>query len=242
MDSNLKNLYNIYRGSRAFLVACGPSLKDTNTSLLKNEIVFGVSLAYKKEGLIIDYHFIGDKNIFEQVYPELRHINNVENLFLSNGICQTHSYYDFLDTRYLDFNLYSFKGHGEKRFHTDVTKRIYGGGTSTFLGMQFAYYMGIQKLYVIGLDHSWDFSNTLKVGTGAGGDKLINPDKDPNHFVDDFYDESIEWYKPKIDKMAQSYKMAGDAYEKTGRVIYNASTSTKLSPDILPRIDFKELF
>jgi hypothetical protein len=159
-----------------------------------------------------------------------------EQLFVSKGI-----YDAYKDKINLEQTSY-FIGGGEKKFHTDLTKPIYGGGTSSFLALQFAYYAGFQTVYIVGLDHNWNFNNVKKVGQGAGGDLLETIGKDKNHFSEEFYPEGIRWFKPKQDKMLEAYKMAGEAYKKAGRVLLNASIETKVPIGYIPRFYSPELF
>ena len=229
----LKKFKGIHKGKRGFLIACGPSLSKTDISKLDNEITFVVSRGYKREKLNITYLFIGDMYIYQQFYDEISEVN-CDALFVSKGI-----YFSGLP---VNKNTYYFTGHGEKKFHTDITKSLYGGGTSTFLAMQFAYYMGIQELYAIGLDHSWNFSNSVKIGHGSGGDIMRNINQDNNHFSKDFYGKSVTWFYPKMDKMAEAYKMASEAYTKDNRILSNASLETKLPNDIISRTDYNTIY
>jgi len=224
---------DIHKNKRAFLTACGPSLNDVDVSKLEDEIVFGVSLAFKKEGLNIDYHFIGDMNIARQFAVEISN-SNTKTLFVSRGIYEL----DIIKHP----NMYYFEGHGKQSFHKDVTERIYGGGTSTFLAMQFAYYMGIKKLYVVGLDH-YEKIPRYKILRSIEMKKPLvsNEEKDIAHFVEDYYGEDIRYYLPDTMKMRKAYYRAKLAYEEDGREIYNASSKTKLSSNILPRKKFEDV-
>ena len=66
--------------------------------------------------------------------------------------------------------------------------------------------------------------------------------KDKAHFDDEYYNENVKYFYPDVRKMEESYKLANDAYWKTGREIYNASTETVLGEDVLPRIRFEDLW
>lgn len=239
----LHKFKDIHKGERAFIVACGPSLKDIDLSLLDNEIVFGVSLAYKSRAKI-DYHFMGDYNIASQFWQDMFYLPF--DLFVSKSIMLEF----FLDRP----KTWYFRGHekNEKEFKTDLSNgRLYGGGTSTFLAMQFAYFMGIEKVYVIGLDHyksydkhkhelEDDLENT-GVYNRTGMPLVITKTKDKHHFTEDFYKKGTKYYLPTVDKMANSYLLANKAYWETGREIWNASTETALPEHILPRCNFEEI-
>lgn len=237
-DKRLKEFKDIHLGNHCIITACGPSLNDVPVEKLRNELVFGVSLAYKKEGLNIDYHFMGDMKVAEQVHDEITHQDNV--WFVSDSIYKRF-FRDRSDTYY-------FTGHGRKAFHADVSKRIYGGGTSTFLAMQFAYYMGCHEVFVVGLDHyksyhEKDFNVYKTEQKNPSGEHLvISAGKDEHHFDENYYGKGFKFYAPTRWKMEQSYKMARETFEKSGRKIWNASTTTALPEEILPRIDLEVLW
>lgn len=234
----LENFKDRHKGESAVLVACGPSLNDIPVKKIRWETTFAVSLAYKKDGLDIDYHFIGDQHIYKQVHQEVNSAINIANLFTSTGI-----YAKYNTPR----NTHCWIGIPRPHFSTDVAKGVHGGGTSTFVAMQFAYYMGIDELFVVGLDHYDTLDEQMKQvkKTGhrqRGYDLVETTGEDVNHFTKDFYPKGTSWYVPQVQRMAESYKMARDAFEADGRRIYNASTHTVLDEKYLPRIDFEELF
>jgi len=237
----LRKFKDIHKGKRGFIIACGPSLNDIDLSLLKNEIVFGTSLAYKS-GARLDYSFMGDHKIASQFWKDLYYLPLT--LFVSRGIMLEY----FLDRP----RTYYFKGSSSKSFATDEEigrGEVYGGGTSTFLAMQFAWYMGIEKLYVVGLDHYKTYTNheletdlEMSGQYNQSGMPLVTSQvEDKHHFTKDFYGKGVQYFLPTKDKMARSYLMANCAYWERGREIWNASTETALPEHILPRIDFNEI-
>lgn len=235
---NLKEFKNIHYGESAFLLACGPSLNDIDLSLLKGKLVFGVSLAYKVDDVDIDYHFMGDRKIASQFYEEILPLTNT--WFVSYGI-----YIEYLRGKE---NIYYFKGPNERKFSTDLSDgKIYGGGTSSFLAMQFAYHMGITELVAIGLDHWKSYEKGLDVKSvgiqNPSGQPLVkSTGDDKHHFTKDFYGEGVEYYTPTIPKIEEAYRMAREAYERDGRKLLNASADTALSEDIIPRVEFEALW
>lgn len=238
---NLDFFKDLHKDRKAVIVAGGPSLARTNLEYFSSEFIFlGVSLTYRhvkfyKNRRSITYQFIGDRNIFDQIHYDFLYGHPFAQLFVSKGIYEVYkNKINLEDTSY-------FIGGGAKKFHTDLTKPIYGGGTSTFLALQFAYYMGFKKVYLVGLDHSWNFDSVKKVGEGAGGRLLETIGEDKNHFSKDFYPEGIKWFKPKEDKMLEAYKMAGEAYLNAGRILLNASIETKVPSKYIPRFIDKAL-
>lgn len=231
MNNKLKKFENIHRGKRAILVAGGPSLNDIDMSYLSGELVYSLGLTYKKEDLNSNYHFIGDYNIAKQFSDEIKKIN-CDGLFVSNTI-----YNSMLISHP---NAYPFFGHSEKKFCTNPYNGVHGGGTSTFVAMQFAYFMGIQELYIVGLDHYISLDKQLlqveKTGVKKNGFDLVETvGEDITHFTKDYYSKGVKWFLPQVERMSESYLMARQVFETSGRKIYNCSTVTNLSDDILPR-------
>lgn len=232
-DNRLKDFKDIHEGERGFIVACGPSLNDTDLSLLKDEVTLTLGLSYLHEDFKSNYHFIGDKKVAMQ---NLEGINGIEcdALFVSKGI------YKEINNP----NKHFFVGGARKGFYDQVTKKIYGGKTSTFLALQFAHYMGLSYVYLLGLDHKWDYEKTSSMGMRKQGkvELLKNLEDDPNHFSKDYFPKGSEWYKPDIEALEESYSMAQRAYRMTGRRLYNASIRSKLNEKIISRVDYYSLF
>lgn len=237
MGDSLLKFKDIHKNKRGFIIACGPSLAKTDLSKLENEICFGTSLSYKS-GLISQYNFMGDKQIASQYWKDIFYIPAI--WFVSKSILLTY----FLDRP----QIYYFTGSVEKRFHTDISNgKMHGGGTSTFLAMQMAYWMGITSLYVVGLDHYKSYMNrnlnikqTGKVN--LSGQPLVKAiGKDEHHFTSDFYGKGTEYFLPTTGKMEASYKLARAAFEKDGREIYNLSLDTALSEEVIPRKSFEDV-
>jgi len=228
---------DIHKGQRGFIIACGPSLKDIDLSLLNEEIVLGTSLAYKS-GVKLDYSFMGDKKIASQFWKDMFYLPF--HLFVSRSIMLTY----FLDRP----RTYYFSGSQTKKFHTDLSSGVlHGGGTSTFLAMQLAYWMGLDTVYVVGLDHYKSFSEKKIKAKETGrknlsGQPLVTATgKDNHHFSKDYYGKGTEYFLPTVGKMEASYNLARLAFESDGRKICNASTITALSEDVLPRVTFQDI-
>ena len=65
-EDEIKKFHNIHKGERCFILATGPSLKNTNVKLLKDEILFGVNTLFrgmKEIGIKkVDYYAVSDVN------------------------------------------------------------------------------------------------------------------------------------------------------------------------------------
>jgi len=59
---------DIHRGERCFIIGTGPSLNQTNLSLLKDEITFGVNTLYRGNFLDYTYYCVSDRHVWEKHY------------------------------------------------------------------------------------------------------------------------------------------------------------------------------
>lgn len=216
----MKRFKNIHKNKRAFIVCNGPSLNDMDVNHIKGEIVFGLNRGYLKKDLPITYLVVVNHLVEKQFGSEI--LKTPCKAIFSNSLPRT----------------YIMKWTDGLIFQTDIEKPIWQGHTVTYVAMQIAYYMGCNPLYIIGLDHFYNYENTKKLDEKRG---IVSQGYDPNHFHPDYFGKGVRWDPAKLDKSEESYKRARDTYEKAGRKIYNASTKTALSEDILPRVNFNEV-
>ncbi|NIQ14459.1 MAG: DUF115 domain-containing protein [Candidatus Dadabacteria bacterium] len=122
------------------------------------------------------------------------------------------------------------------RFSTNCDQVLYSGQTVTYVNMQLAYYMGFEKVYLIGMD----FSYQVPKSTVVAGVNFTSQEDDPNHFHPEYFGKGKKWHDPKLDRVALCYQAAKKFYEENGRKIYNATVGGKL--EIFERCEFEGLF
>jgi hypothetical protein len=108
-------------------------------------------------------------------------------------------------------------------FTTDISKPMWDGGTVTYVALQIAFYMGFQRVYLIGVDHS--FKNHTP---GSA---------DPNHFDPRYARPSRLRLPPDIPAMEVAYRTAKEAYERDGRQILDATVGGQL--DVFEKVPFE---
>jgi len=214
---------DIHKGERVFIACNGPSLNDIPMEKLQGEIVIGLNRGYLKEGLPIKYLVVMVNRIALQWGDEILKVP-----------C------DVLFTKLLDGPNVCKPNFGSSSFQTDLSKPLKSGHTVTVPALQIAYGMGFSKVYMIGLDHSFSYKNTVKDKTHRRA--VISTGSDPNHFDPNYFGKGANWlpYSPKM--VEANYKLARNAYREAGRELWNASTRTKLPEDIFPRIDFNSIW
>ena len=222
----MRKLKNKYRGKRCFIIGNGPSLTKTDLKLLKNEYTFGTNRLYilfDELGFSTTFFIAADAQI-------IRQYNNDINLIPANKFLMWKNRHDIRfdsETIFLEQDL-------DISFKSDVTRKLYTGGSVTYIAMQLAYYMGFNPVILVGVDHAYKTVRKTKDKV-----KLLPYDK-KSHFSPDYYKEGDVWIPPDLQKQEFSYKMARYAYESTGREILDATIGGKLK--VFPKVKYLSLF
>lgn len=192
------------------MIACnGPSLNDIDMRLLGGETVIALNRGYLKRDMPISYLVVVNKNVEQQWGNEIIRVGS-NNIF-SNSIQGT--------------NLLRWTPDIPS-FQPDITKPMWQGHTVTYVALQIAYYMGFNRVALIGCDHSFPYMSKTLVGP------------DINHFDPNYFPGGSKWDLPNLKMSEVAYKLARGAYSRDGRKIYNCSTFTKL--DVFKRASLKD--
>jgi len=210
----LKKFKDIHKGERCFIIGTGPSLNKTNLSLIRDEIIFGVNTLYtglEKFKIKCKYYAVSDYMVWENHYQNILGLDTI--LFLSSGAADLY----FRSGRhvgdrqkaevYIIRELERIWTAGD--ISKDITRGVYIGETIIIdICLQVAYYMGFDKVYLLGCDcdysglHRFDGSITDNMG-GRG-------------VLDDWSD------------IFYGYTICKRAFEADGREIINATVGGKL--------------
>jgi len=228
---NLKRLSaykSIHAGKRAFIIGNGPSLKQMDLRLLKDEITFGsnrIYLMFPEIGFPTTYLVSVNDLVLDQCAPEIAALDipiwitwRARNLFAAGEKTL------FLDSDYTgseDFN------------HTSLAARTFEGFTVTYVALQIAYLMGIREVILIGVDHNFATkgpANSVVVSSGA----------DPNHFSGSYFGQGFKWQLPDLDGSERAYQLARQAYEADNRKVLDATQNGKLR--IFDKVNYDNLF
>lgn len=238
-ERKLLSLHNIHKGQRAFLIGNGPSLNKCDMTFLKDEITIGANaiyLNYPKMGFHPTYYVVEDIAVAEDRKDEINALTGPRHKFFGN-------YLDYcfksapdvlwLNVRvnYADSNEPDFPG-----FSKFAAKRVWVGGTVSYIGMQLAYYFGISELYLLGFDHNYIVPDSVI----KSGKRFTSTEDDPNHFDPNYFGKGYRWHDPNVARMERAYQKAKEFFEKDGRMIYNATVGGKL--EVFDRVDYNRLF
>lgn len=218
---------NRHQGQRCFIIGNGPSLKNTNLSLLRNEVTFGLNriyLLFNEIGFATTYHVVVNRLVLEQTAEEISSLSMPSFISWNSR--------DLIKFRYnLMFLQHVYKDG--PRFFTDITKGIWEGATVTYTAMQIAYYMGFEKVILIGVDHNFATKGKPHTTVTSSGD-------DPNHFSPQYFGKGFRWQLPDLDTSELAYRIADYQFRVSGREIVDATIGGKL--EIFPKVDYESLF
>jgi hypothetical protein len=127
--------------------------------------------------------------------------------------------------------------HDVPRFSPSIAVPIWQGHSVTNVALQVAFYMGLKEVYIIGMDHFIDYKQTVKVDG-----KFVNKTMDLNHFDPNYFVGDTQYHHQNLERVELGYKLAREYYEGSGRKLLNASSNTRLNEEIIPRINFEDIW
>ena len=226
--NGLLQFKDIHLGKRCFIIANGPSLKNMDLTLLQNEITIGMNRIYLMEKVngvrpnyIVSIDIPCQLEQFKEEYDSLlitKFFNwEARKLFTSKE------------------NLFFIYSRYSRKFGKDIVKERIGNSLSvTYACLHIAYYMGFEKVYLIGKDHSYDTG-------GVVNKRMIQSSgNETNHFIDGYYTKGMKWGMPNYSVEEKTYELAKKAFELDGRKIFDATIDGKLQ--IFEKVDYYSLF
>lgn len=236
----LKSLKGRYEGERCFIIGNGPSLNKMDLSKLANEYSFGVNgIFYKTRevGFKPTFYVVEDRHVMQDNLDEIdgfdaecRFFPTAYRSLIKN---RKNTFFFNMNTGYYNSTSRFYK---LPRFSLDCSQRVYCAQSVTMINLQLAFYLGFQKVYLIGMDHSYQIPNSALVE----GETIVSTEDDPNHFHPEYFGKGKKWHDPHLDRVERSYiymRIVYDAYE---REIVNATKGGNL--EIFDRADFDAIF
>lgn len=232
-DNKLKELKDIHKDKRAFIICNGPSLNidDLNTLQLNGEISFAANLItpmIETSNWTPTYYSVTDPI---GVYKLISTMNAVkaEVKFLPRD--------SYITGMYVTGNVVFFNRNGDRklldnpRFSDDCSKIVYSIATVTYTSIQLAAYMGIKEMYIIGCDHR--FARQYRL------DGTIEEYCDQKNYFSGVK-EKYQRGASNIGEQAIAFDAAKKYADEHGIKIYNATRGGYL--EVFERVDFDSLF
>lgn len=210
----IKQFKNLHRGKRCIIIGNGPSLKQTDLSLLRNELTFGLNriyLMFEELGFETSFHVVVNQLVVEQCADDFRNIRAP--LFTTTP--SRAALGDAPSTAYL-------RSLAGPRFSIDANDGVWEGATVTYVAMQLAYYMGFSDVVLIGVDHRFAVSGPAHKVVESSG-------PDASHFDPNYFGKGFKWQLPDLETSEIAYSLARRKFENDGRRITDATVGGALS-------------
>lgn len=216
----LQALHNKHQGETCVIIGNGPSLRQTDVSLLRDVVTFGLNrvyLAFDEWGFDTTYHVAVNKYVAEQSGDELARVRSPLFTTVSNVDA-------FRGSERQPFYLMNHRNPG---FYGDVTKGVWEGATVTYVAMQIAFHMGFRRAVLVGVDHRF-------ASQGPAHQLVESTSADPNHFDPRYFGPGYRWQLPDLETSEIAYTLAREAWAADGREILDATVDGALT--VFPKI------
>jgi 6-hydroxymethylpterin diphosphokinase MptE-like len=231
-DRLLASLNSKHCERRCFIVGNGPSLRIEDLDLLVDEITFAANkiyLSYESTAWRPKYYFVEDTLVLKQNWDTINKLGGCR-FFprvakewapeIRGGI-----YYEFNSEPVTE----DFPSFGD-----DPLTGFFWGSTVVYSMLQFAFYMGCNPIYLIGVDFSFNLP-----GKPADGIEL-ECEGEINHFHPDYRKVGEKWNVPNLNLQEKTFLRVKGTAEDRGISVYNATRGGKL--EVFSRTDFSQLF
>lgn len=224
---------DLYKGRRAFIIGNGPSLKNTDLSLLKNEVTFGMNriyLMFPELGFKTTFLSVVNDLVIEQTATDLAALDIPKFLTWRS---RKHFTDETFKAEPSKLPTFLYTTYDAPSFSRDVRGRVWEGATVTYVTIQLAFHMGFDELILIGVDHNYSSVGKPNTTVTSEGD-------DPNHFSANYFGKGFRWQLPDLETSEIGYRLARQAIENSGRKIVDATVGGKLQ--IFEKVDYSLLF
>jgi hypothetical protein len=213
----LKSYHNKYKGETCYLVANGPSLNGMSLSFLNDKISFGLNrvyLAYDELMFTNTFLVSINKLILTQFSDD---INRLKITKFLNWECRKH--FD----RDAESNLFIYKNFFGGRFGQRIDHSINPAATVTYAALQIIYFMGFNKVVIVGMDHNF----TVNDKDHPNKTTLVTEEVDRNHFHPNYFPKGSKWETPDLVSSEHYYRVARNIFEANNREIIDCTVNGK---------------
>jgi len=199
----------------------GPSLLECDLNRLASEVTIVSNahyLIWDQLTYIPTFLLVEDRLVAEDRAAELRSLSGIARIFP-------------FDLRPLlgdadESKLYvNFARHYRRfpKFSHDFAKRVYWGGTVSFVSLQLTAYLGCDPIVLIGFDHSYSVPSEQ-----IGKTVIHSHAEDVNHIHPDYFGPGYRWHDPNVARMEVAYQQAREELETSGVRVINATVGGHL--------------
>ena len=229
----IATFHDKHKGEAIWIIGNGPSLNKVDVSKLKGKTTIGVNAIYLNKAIKPTYYVIEDSLVALDRQDEI-------NSDVLDGTTRFFGTYlsPIIDEKegviFMNVDIdYNSQRENWPLFSTDLRRKVYVGGSVTYISLQLAYWMGASTVYMVGFDHNYIIPSNIIQKDNV----LTTVGRDPNHFNSDYFGHGLRWHLPKTDRMARGFYKAKQQFEKHFRHIINTTPEGRL--DILDRANFE---
>lgn len=247
LDRNIM-FKDIHKNKRLFILCCGPSIKEMDLTVLKNEITMAVHSFYlhKDIGIIRPNYYCSAQWSYSDELKEslgLKFAKEIKKYMKDSKyffcvrdreMIKKSGVYDLEEVNYYDYG-----NIGESLYdEIDFCQGIMPVQSVPILCLQLALYMGFQEIYLLGTEHDailtgqythfYNYDDSIISQSNGETDIQGNLDYPFESILRDTY---VLW---------EQYKLMKKFAERQGVRIYNATPNGIL--DVFERVDFQSLW
>lgn len=219
----LKQMKNIKKNRRCFIVGTGPSLCIDDLNKLKNEDTFsanGICLGFNETEWRPTYYGIQDLEAFKNFQEYFWMMNDSTKIFVGDNIDISFENKNFIIFPFnWVYNHYKarFKNEYKVKFSADACENVFNGFTIIYSLIQIAVYMGYTDINLLGVDCNY------------------NPISNTNHFKGNQPPDSSTLTANK--RMITAFAKAKEFSDKNNIKITNVSRGGKLTIFPIKKLD-----
>ena len=244
----LKTWRDLHKNERCFVVGNGPSLNEMDLTLLKNEIVLGSNNIFKNTNLPrLEYldscddatlEMMGDEFIDFEGPKKLVGIQHAKSLSSQKDITFFH-FFNHLGTENIKDENGIYLTELLPRFSNNFADGIFNLGNATHILIQLAYFLGFERIYLVGVDHNYGMLPKLfQPGHIEVTEKNYHLVQEC-HYIKDYYKIGDKIGVPDVAFETAGYETINNAVG-TRTKIFNAGLSSRL--EVFEKVDFESLF
>lgn len=210
-----------HRGEDCFIIGNGPSLNRTDLSALAGKHCFGLNKIFlMQRRQPIDLSYLVSVNPFVIAQSMEKFAEMGVTAFLPREYCRREA------RRVPRFQ--GIRVRDRFRFNTSMAGNFGQGHTVTFVALQLAFIMGFERVFLVGVDHS--FSQQ-----GRANEIQKMETADMNHFDPEYFQGNL-WHLADLESSEIAYRIAELEYRRAGRRVFDATVGGHL--EIFEKIDF----
>ncbi|PJZ86286.1 hypothetical protein CH366_09285 [Leptospira harrisiae] len=233
-DNRYYRLKNRYKGAECFIVGNGPSLRaeDLNWIAEKKILSFGVNkihLIYPQTQWRPNFYVCEDIPVLETIKEIVNEENDITKFLMKIpgiNLDKNTIYINRIASEFTDMD-----------FFLEPVPFLFCGQTVIYICLQLALFMGFKKIYLLGIDFSWNFDDADPDDEGFSILKSDSP-----HFVPNYFQKGEKQYlvtREHFEYMVRILHFAKEILNDLGVEVFNATRGGKL--EVFPRVSIDTL-